>query len=99
MVCFMNTQQKAEALNALAEISVMIRKANDWYVSQSVEVKNGNILEGEYGNGTTPDEAIENHWLKLVDDLPANKYLVLGAYGENRKAVKWNGYRWEDYPE
>ena len=95
----MDYQEKAAALNALADIAIKIRAPNDWYVSQSVEIKDGGVLVGKYGNGSTPKEAVENHWLELVDKLPPDKYLVIHANGDNRRAVRWNGYMWADVIE
>ena len=95
----MNYEEKLEALNALAECSLKMRKPGDWYVSQSVEVKNGGMLEGRYGNGETPELAIHNHWSELTELLKAGEYLVIKAYGDNRKAVKWNGFMWQDVKE
>lgn len=92
----MNFQQKAAALKALSEISVRIRGENNWYVNQNVEVKAGGMLEGRYGNGETPESAIEDHWRALVEDLKPEEYLVIHAYGGKRRAVKWNGFMWED---
>lgn len=46
----------------------------------SVEVKDGPILRGEYGNGATPEEAIQNY-----ADAIRGKLLVQNAYGEGRR--------------
>lgn len=94
----MDWQQKAAALDALAEISVMIRKPGDWYVSQRVEIKDGGILRGDYGNGETPQAAIEDHWRNMVDNI-GSRYLVAHAGTERRRAVRWNGFMWMDIPE
>lgn len=98
----MDWQQKAAALDALCEIAVKFRKSGDWYVSQQVEIKDGSILRGDYGNGCTPEEAILDHWERLTSiKLPL--YLVGRTFFdgrvETRKAVRWNGFMWEDVPE
>lgn len=87
-------QQKAAALNALAEIQIKTRPDGSWYVRQGVEVKRRGVLIGAYGNGDTPQEAINDHWQQLVGDLTTEQYLVVGAYGEKRLAVRWNGFMW-----
>lgn len=96
----MDWQQKAAALDALAELTIKFRKPNDWYVSQRVDVKDNAILRGEYGNGTTPQEAVEDHWLHLVTNLEKSPlYLVAFAGDDRRRAVRWNGFMWQDVPE
>ena len=92
----MNWQEKADALDSLAEIDIKIRKVNDWYVSQRTEIGGDGMLLGSYGNGTTPEEAIENHWFQLVDDLPIDKYIVTAAMNNERKHWRWNGYMWRE---
>lgn len=98
----MDWQTKAAALNALAAISIKFRKPGDWYVSQQVEIKDGPILRGDYGNGATPQEAIEDHWERLTE-LEPGQYLVgrefLDGRTHRRKAVRWNGFMWEDVNE
>lgn len=98
----MDWQQKAAALNALGEISIKFRKPGDWYVSQNVDVKDGSILCGEYGNGTTPEEAVLDHWDRLTG-VKYPKYLVgrtfFNGSVETRKVVLWNGFMWEDVSE
>lgn len=91
----MDWQQKAEALSTLTELSVCCRKAGDWYVHQRLDVGGDGFLIGTYGNGTTPEEAIENHWSKLVEHLPSDRYLVVG-YGEKRKHWCWVGFMWRE---
>ena len=95
----LNFQQKAEALNALAKIAILMRKANDWYISQSTEVKQGSMLAGLYGNGETPADAIYDHWQQLVTDLPPDQYIITNPGSDNRRAVKWNGYMWKEVAE
>lgn len=95
----MNWQQKAHALAALADLSLRCRKAGDWYVNQDVEIKNGSILEGSYGNGSTPTAAIHNHWRQLVEELPPDQYLVVRAHRDERRAVRWNGFMWAEVVE
>ena len=94
----MNWQEKAEALNELSEIKISFRKQNDWYVSQSTEIGGNGMLLGSYGNGATPEEAVEDHWQQLVVDLPHNKFIVTNAYNKGRKERRWNGYMWREQP-
>jgi hypothetical protein len=92
----MDWQQKAAALDAVADIRVCIRKPNDWYVDQRIDVGGDGMLRGIYGNGTTPIEAIEDHWQQLVVNLAPGRYLVIDAAGEKRRHVRWNGFMWVD---
>lgn len=95
----MDWQQKAEALNALAKIEIRCRKARDWYVHQNTEIKADGVLIGAYGNGETPEAAIEDHWRQLVDELSPDRYIVTHAYRDTRRAVRWNGFMWTEVPE
>lgn len=93
----MDWQQKAAACAALADFSVRIRDVGNWYVSHRVDVKDGCCLVGRYGNGATPQEAIEDHW-KRITNLDANQYLVANTT-TNRRAVIWNGFMWAEWIE
>ena len=94
----MTWEQKLDALQSLGECTLRMRKPGDWYVRQGVEVSQGNLLVGEYGNGKTPEEAVMNHW-DLLSNLKPEEYLVVHAMGPNRQAVKWNGYMWQSVKE
>ena len=89
----MDYQQKFAAINAVCEAHLCMRKPNDWYVNQPADIKDGSVLVGEYGNGSTPQEAIENH-SDIFTKLLHNKYIVSGN-GACRKAVRWNGFMWD----
>lgn len=93
----MDYQQKAAALEALGNISIRFRSPGDWYVQQHVEIKDGSVLVGAYGNGETPIAAIEDHWNELTD-LKNGQYLVVDAL-RKRRAVRWNGFMWADVTE
>jgi hypothetical protein len=95
----MTWEQKLDALNALAECSLLMRKPGNWYVSQRTELKDECFLVGTYGNGASPEEAVLDHWRVLVDEVPLGQYIVAHSGTERRKAVLWNGYMWRDYPE
>ncbi len=86
-------EEKFAAINSLSRASLLMRRPGDWYVSQNVEIKDGSFLRGSYGNGITPVTAIEDHWHVLTSLKPA-QYLVLNAYGPDRRAVRWNGFMW-----
>lgn len=94
----MNWQQKAAALNALAELDIKIREPGDWYCSQSVSIREEFVLVGTFGNGDSPEAAVDDHWKVLVEDIGA-RYLIANDGRYNRKAVRWNGYMWADVSE
>lgn len=103
----MDWQQKAEALAGLSQLSIMFRERQwriggpePWYVSQQVDIHCGSVLHGAFGNGFTPQEAIENHWQRLVSDLKPDQHLIVkDSRGQKRRAVRWNGFMWEDVTE
>lgn len=90
----MTWEQKLEALQDIAECSLVMRKPGDWYVSQSVEIGGNGMLSGVYGNGDSPEVAVFDHWYRLTENLKPYEYLVVNAYGDDRKQYRWTGYRW-----
>jgi hypothetical protein len=95
----MDYQQKTAALFALGgDPSIRFRKIGDWYVNQDVSVRDRDVMIGRFGNGVTPQEAIEEHWKELVESLEPHQYLVVRQHGE-RRAVRWNGFMWTDVDE
>ena len=94
----MTWEQKLEACNALCECSLIMRKPGDWYVHHGIEISQSGLLLGAYGNGTTPEEAVMNHWDEITK-LKPGEHLVIHAMGPNRQAVKWNGYMWQSVTE
>lgn len=104
----MDYQHKAEALAGLCDLFIKYRErqwrigsAEPWYVQQDINVKEAgaSTLVGTYGNGLTPEAAINDHWRALVEDLGHNEYLIVASGTDRRRAVKWNGFMWADYPE
>lgn len=87
----MTWEEKLQSLNEIAQCRLMMRKPGDWYVSQSVEVKDGGICRSAYGNGVGPIEAVLNHWQNLTD-LESGLYVV--TISVPRLAFRWNGTRW-----
>lgn len=95
----MNWEQKLEALNALAPCQLLMRKPGDWYVSQNVERTEGSFLVSAYGNGCTPEEAVNDHWRAVAEESTPTQPVVLNAYSlEGRREVYWRGFMWADVP-
>lgn len=97
MSAAMTWQQKAAALDALREIELHIRAPGDWYVHQGISIGGDGVLVGSYGNGETPELAIEDHWRIYCEELPHDRYIVIEG-GIARRHVRWNGYMWQDLP-
>lgn len=97
----MTTQQKFDALNALAHAEVRMRKLGDFYCCVGgieVNAEGSGILRSEYGNGETPKQAIDECW-RVLTELKPNERLVLHAMSDDRKYCRWNGYMWKELPK
>lgn len=94
----MTWEQKLQAAQSIGECSLKMRVPGNWYVSQSgVERKEGGCLSSGGGcNGATPEVAVDEFWNWLSDP---KFYVVINAYGETRRTVKWNGFMWQDVRE
>jgi len=93
----MDWEQKLEAMQALCECSLKMRCPGNWYVeTRKREVGGDGLLSSTYGNGSTPQKAVEDDWRRLVEELPPASYIVLDPHEEPRKTYRWNGYRWAE---
>lgn len=91
----MNWEQKLAALQAIADTCLRMRKPGDWYVSATGRGIGGDGLNrGNYGNGPTPQAAVEDDWRQLVEMLPYDRYIIVESRGERRQ-IRWNGFMWE----
>lgn len=87
----MTWEQKLEALKALTPTHLEMRSPGDWYVSAYARfVTDGAFQRSAYGNGASPEEAVESDWSQLVDVIPSNALIVVGD-----KRVRWNGFMWK----
>jgi len=93
----MDWQEKAKALHALADLSVVPRSAGNWYVSQGTEIGGDGFLRDYYGEGSTPQAAIVDHWRQLVDELPPASYIVVHRSGR-RLHFRWSKFMWALLP-
>jgi hypothetical protein len=71
----MDWQQKLAAIKAFAgdDVSLCMRSPGNWYVSVSMYIGGDGFLRGSYGNGCTPEEAVDAHW-KIYSTLPPESY-------------------------
>ncbi len=91
--------QKADILQAIGKLTVHRRSASNWYATvDGIEVKQGSFLCGDYGNGKTPEAAIDDCF-RVLTELKRGEYLVKNAYGESRRAMRWNGFMWQEVVE
>ena len=93
----MDTQQKAETLNALAEISIKLDGNNYWYARNNTHLLDGIFLEALSGRGSTPEAAIDDLWERTVALPKPNQTIILNPHHPDfRRSVKWNGFMWDD---
>jgi hypothetical protein len=95
---FRNWQECLDAIQCLGEVRLIMRKPNDWYVDQHVEVKDRAVLISVSGNGSSPEEAVHDHWNNLTS-LQPGQYIVARAAGSDRIAVRWAGHMWKPVNE
>lgn len=92
----LNWEQKLSALQALTDTALRMRGPGDWYISAERRSVGGDgFLTGTYGNGKTPQEAVEDDFRKLAEMLPSDKYIVVRKSGGD-KQFRWNGFMWQE---
>ena len=92
----MNWEQKFAACKGLAPITLQMRCPGDWYVSHRVEKCDGHVLESAPNSGSTPEDAVNNHWTWLTA-LKPDESIVVNAMDKNlRRAYRWNGFMWAE---
>jgi len=95
-------EQKAEALQVLAQLVVRMRGPGDWYARcERTDLIRGSMRHGVYGNGATPVEAIE-HYFELLTTLERDgeKFdcIVVGELPPYRRHYVWSGFMWKELP-
>lgn len=92
----MTWEQKLAALQALMpDTCLRMRKPGDWYVdARGRSIGGDGLLHGNYGNGKTPEAAIENDWLQMTE-IPSDRYIVVQCGGERRQ-FRWSGFMWSE---
>jgi hypothetical protein len=99
----MTFQDKAEALESLAELFIRLTAIYDpdgrWVASmERAEIGGDGMLCSLAGYGRTPEAAVDDLWRNVTVDLPPEKYVVVNAYGDNRRKVRWARFMWRDVP-
>jgi hypothetical protein len=93
----MTWEQKLEAIEALCGITTVnlqMRKPGDWYVSAGMSISKDGISTSSYGNGKTPEEAVNDHWNIYAVNLPPELSIILGYTAD--KKYRWNGFMWRE---
>jgi hypothetical protein len=92
----MDWQQQFAAIQAFCghfDVSLRMRKPGDWYVSSNMGIGGDGMVSGAYGNGATPEEAVQDHW-NQYSNLPHNRYATIES-GDGQRRGRWNGFMWE----
>jgi hypothetical protein len=91
----MTWEQKLEAIQALSSSAQLVmRKSGDWYVHTGVSRGGDGLLASIYDNGSTPQEAVENTFAKLIN-IPSDRYLVVQDI-RGRRHYRWAGFMWKE---
>lgn len=96
----MTWEQMLSAVQALGEASLRMRQPGDWYVEQprvDKKERGSSVIGSAYGNGSTPEAAVRDHWWTLTD-LKPNEIIVIDSLRATRRHVRWNGFMWVDEP-
>lgn len=93
----MSWEEKLQALKELdPETCLCMRSPGNWYVSVKVrEIGGDGLLRSSSGEGKTPEEAVNEDWRLMVEELPEGMYIVLNAYKVNRSQFRWGGSEWQ----
>lgn len=96
----MTWEEKLAALKALTPTHLEMRKPGDWYVaacSRETKVPGHCMLSGTYGNGKTPQEAVEDDWAQIT--APGHDVIIDAMDPAVRRKARWNGSMWEITPD
>lgn len=95
----MNWEEKFAAIKAIGgmDTAITMRSPGDWHVTGTrIEIAHDGMLLSTTEHGRSPQEAVELRWKQLTELTGKQTHLVLNAYGDNRRHVRWNGYMWVD---
>lgn len=72
-------EEKLSVLQAISNVALRMRAIGDWYVDSNMAIAGGGTVQGGYGNGATPQEAVEKHWDLYVTNLPKDRFIDVGT--------------------
>lgn len=90
----MTWEEKLNALQHLASHFLKMRRPGDWYIHASLGIKKDCLLCCEYGQGKTPQEAVDNHW-DIYTNLGEGQTIVVDSYKASRKEYVWDNFMWK----
>lgn len=94
----MTWEQQLEALQSLGRCCLKMRVPGNWYVEQPrVSIATGGMLVGKFGQGTSPEEAVEDHWRQYTTYVKDERVKVEQAGKVTGLYVRWDGYRWKEW--
>lgn len=95
----MTSEEKFLALKALDPGAfICVRQQGDWYCHVNAEISSKSLLTSPRSSGRTPLEAVDDMWSRYMN-LKPDEHIVINAYTDKRRAVKWNGFMWSDVNE
>jgi hypothetical protein len=87
----LNWQQKLQALNVLTPHVLCMRKPGDWFVNSNLTIREGCVNIGTYGNGESPQEAVNDHW-EIYTNLEKDEQCISVCDGTH---VVWDTFMWK----
>lgn len=90
----MTWEQKIQALMAITDVSLRMRRPGDWYVDANFLriVGDGMETSTTVSDQQTPEDAVHAYWLAVT--ALASNLRLRSPKGEFR----WNGFMWEPQP-
>jgi hypothetical protein len=79
----MNWEEKFEIMKNMTHTEICMRKPSDWYISSWM-----NIAGGSYGEGHTPEEAINNQW----ELMTTRSFEISSWKHDGKEYLRWNGF-------
>ncbi len=93
----LTSDQKFEILQQISPLSLRMRSVGSWYVDCPRRYIGGDgLMRGSFGNGKTPQEAIDDDFSQIVTYLPNDRYIMVEDNYGKRKNYRFNGYMWKE---
>ena len=98
-------EEKYEFLKVICpRASINMRAPGNWYFNSDMGVGNGSVVSGSYGNGISPQTAVENHFniysqitFERFMSNPKDKREYIRVYGEKEdRYFFYSKYGWKE---